>query len=126
ARPAAVRGVSDFVHYFAGLGHSAALRGALAEQALGTEHEDQDQDREHDRLGPVAPWGVPGQPLVELLDQPDQDRAQYSPGQVSDPPEQRGRERDQPTSKALVVLAVRRVEDVQKTYDHMLAHGRKT
>src|SRR5207247_9271587 len=62
-----------------------ALRSALAEQALGTEHEDQDQDREDDRLGPVTPGRVPPEPVVERLDESDHEPAEDRSGEVADP-----------------------------------------
>src|SRR6185437_1293843 len=74
---------------------SAAFRRPLAEEALGPEDEDEDQDPEHDRLGPVGPGRVPVEALVEGLDAPDHDRAENGAGQIPDPAEHGGRERDQ-------------------------------
>src|SRR5690348_18427876 len=58
------------------LSTSATFRRLLSEEPLGTEHEDQDQDREDDRLRPVGARHVPGQSFVPRLDQPDRDGAQ--------------------------------------------------
>src|SRR3954471_9702477 len=55
---------------------SDAFGRAFAEQALGAEHEDEDEDREDDRLGPVAAGAVPLQALVERLDEADAERAE--------------------------------------------------
>src|SRR6478736_2565833 len=96
---------------------SATFRRPLAQQALGSEHEDEDQDREDDRLRPFRARRMPGEPLVELLDQADQDRAQDRAGEVADSAEHGGGERDQPELEALVVADVRRVERVQQARD---------
>src|ERR1700722_14481989 len=50
----------------------ATFRRSFAEQSLGAEDEDQDQDREDDRLGPVGARRVPGESLIERLDAADQ------------------------------------------------------
>src|SRR3954449_3403921 len=71
------------------------LRRPLAQQTLGTEHEDQDQDREDERLGPVAPRRVPGEPFVERLDEADHECAEYGAREVPDPAEDGCGERDQ-------------------------------
>src|SRR3954465_4481928 len=92
---------------------SASLRRPLAEQALGPEDEDQDQYREHDRLGPVAAGG-PWQAFVERLDEPDTDRAKDRAGQVADSAEHGGRERDQAELESLVVPDVRHVQRVEQ------------
>src|ERR1700756_1069410 len=63
----------------------ATFRRPLSEEALGPEDQDQDQEPEDDRLGPVASWSVPAEPFVERLDEADQDRSQDGPGQVADP-----------------------------------------
>src|ERR671922_2677720 len=68
---------------------SAALRGPLAEEALGAEDEDRDQDREDDRARPVAPRGPDRQPLVERLDEADEQRSEDGSGQVADAAEHR-------------------------------------
>ena len=78
------------------------------------EDEDQDQDREHDRLGPVGARRVPVEPLVEGLDEPDQDGAEHGAGQVADAAEHGGRERDQPELEALVEAHGRHVERVEE------------
>src|SRR6185312_13204025 len=54
---------------------SGSLRRALAEQALRPEDQDRDQDREDERPRPVTTGREPRKPLVEGLDQPDQERA---------------------------------------------------
>src|SRR5712691_7030667 len=61
----------------------ASLGGSLAENSLRTEDEDRDQDREDDRLGPLRAGAVPGKPLVEVLDQTDQECAQYRSGKIA-------------------------------------------
>src|SRR5436305_1027817 len=78
-----------------------AFRRPLAEEALGAEDEDQDEDREHDRLRPVGPRHVPRQALVPRLDQADQRRAEDGAGEVPGAAEHRGRERDQAELEAL-------------------------
>src|SRR3954471_12933224 len=93
----------------------ATLRGPLAEEALGAEDEDDDQDREHHRLGPVAPRRVPAEPLVESLDQPDQQGPENGSGKVADAAEHRRREGDQPELEALVEADRACVERVEKT-----------
>src|SRR2546421_7590309 len=50
---------------------SLALRRPLAEQALGAEDQDQDQDAEDDGLGPLGSRRADREALVEGLDQPD-------------------------------------------------------
>src|SRR5512133_1038310 len=55
---------------------SGAFRCPLAEEPLGTEHEDEDEDREDDRLRPVAARHVPGEALVVRLDEADRKRAE--------------------------------------------------
>src|SRR6266550_6657895 len=80
----------------------ATFRCPLAEEALGPEDQDQDQEGEDDRLGPVAPRGVPAQPLVERLDEADQHRAEDGARQVADPAEHGRGERDQAELEALI------------------------
>src|ERR1043166_9459210 len=82
------------------------LRRALAQQALRAEDQDHDQDREHERLGPLAPRGVPERALVEGLDLPDDERPQNGAGQVADPAEDGGGERDQAEREPGVVADV--------------------
>src|SRR3989304_4085836 len=65
---------------------SASLGRAFAEEALGPEDEDHDQDREHDRLRPVRARRVPGETLVERLDHPDQQRTEHGARQVAQAP----------------------------------------
>src|SRR5271169_1014156 len=74
---------------------SGAFRRSLAQQALRTEHEDQDENREHDRLRPVGSRRVPGQPFVEGLDEADAQRTEDRARQVADPAQHRCGERDQ-------------------------------
>src|SRR5207247_67259 len=69
---------------------------SLAEDALGAEDEDQDQDREDDRLRPVAPRRVPAERVVEGLRKADEERAEHSPWQVADAAEDGGREGEEP------------------------------
>ncbi len=59
------------------------------------------------------PGRVPVEPLVEGLDQPDQDRAEDGARQVADAAQHGGRERDQPELEALVVAHGRHVERVE-------------
>src|SRR5438876_443176 len=54
---------------------SSAFRRPLAEQPFGPEDEDQDEDREDDRLRPVAAGRVPAEPVVVCLDEADRERA---------------------------------------------------
>src|SRR2546426_6280765 len=76
-------------------GHLASLGRPLPEQPLGPEDEDQDQDSEDDRLRPLRARGVPGEALVEVLDQTDQQGPQYGAGKIADTSEDRGGERKQ-------------------------------
>src|SRR5689334_6641142 len=96
---------------------SATFGRPLAEQSFRPEDEDQDQDREDDRLRPLRARRVPGKPLVELLDEADEDRPQDSARKIADPAEDRGRKCDQSELEALVVADVRRVERVQEAGD---------
>src|SRR5581483_8844945 len=89
---------------------SGTFRRSFAEQPLGAEHEDEDEDREDDRLRPVASRRVPHEPLVERLDESDEDRA----GQVPDAPENSGRERNQAELVARVVPDLPEVERVHE------------
>src|SRR5207247_389863 len=82
--------------------HLPALRSALAEQALGPEHEDQDQDAEDDRLCPVASRRVPVQTFVERLDEADAEGAEDGARKVADPTENGGGEREQTELEPLV------------------------
>src|SRR5262245_57781047 len=91
---------------------SGSFRRPFAEQALRPEHEDQDQDREHDRLRPVAPGGMPGEALVVRLNEADADRAENRARQVPDSAEHRRREGDEPELEALVVPDIRDVQGV--------------
>src|SRR5262245_60710019 len=86
----------------------------FSEQALGPEDDDQDQDREHDRLRPVAPRHVPGEALVERLDEADAQRAEHRAREVADPAEHGRGERDQPELEALVEPHLGEVEDVRQ------------
>ena len=72
----------------------------------GPEDEDQDQDPEHDRAGPVGAGREPGEALVEGLDEADHERAEDGAGEVADPAEHGGGERDQPELEARVVAHV--------------------
>src|SRR5439155_7007328 len=85
------------------LAHLTAFWRAFTEESFGPEDEDQDQDREDDRLGPVGAWRVPAEPLVEGLDAADHERAENRTGQVADPAEHGGRERDQSELEPLEV-----------------------
>ena len=61
---------------------------------------------------------VPGQALDEGLDQTDEQRAENGPGQIADPPEHGGGERDQPDREAGVVadrLEVEGEEDARRS-----------
>src|SRR5438270_7032798 len=82
---------------------SGAFRRSFAEQPLGAEHEDEDEDGEDDRLRPVASRRVPDEPLVEGLDESDENCAEHRAGQVADAAEDGGRERDQAELVARVV-----------------------
>src|SRR5256885_9979751 len=82
---------------------SGPFRRSFAEQPLGAEHEDEDEDRENDRLRPVASRRVPHEPLVESLDESHEDRAEDRAGQVPDAADNGGRERDQAELAARVV-----------------------
>src|SRR4051812_38451036 len=93
---------------------SDPFRCSLAEQSLGTEHEDEDQDREDDRLGPVAAGAVPAQTLVERLDEADAERAEHGARQVADSAEHGGGERDQAELVARVVTDLPEVEGVDE------------
>src|SRR4051812_2876981 len=93
---------------------SDAFRCSLAEQSLGTEHEDEDQDREDDRLGPVAAGAVPAQTLVEGLDEADAERAEHGARQVADTAEHGGGERDQAELVARVVTDLPEVEGIDE------------
>src|SRR4029079_17708256 len=88
----------------------ATLRSPFAEEALGAEDEDDDQDPEHHRLRPVAARRVPAEPLVEGLDQPDQQGPEDGPREVADAAEHRSGEGDQPELEALVEADRARVE----------------
>src|SRR4051794_28145948 len=74
---------------------SATFRRPFAEQSLGTEDEDEDQNREDDRLRPLRARRMPRETLVELLDEPDEDCAQDGAREVADPAEHGRGERDQ-------------------------------
>src|SRR5436190_19203054 len=89
----------------------------LAEEALGPEDEDQDQKGEDDRLGPVAARGMPVQPLVERLDQADQDRPEDGAREVADPAEDGRREGDQAQLEALVEADRPGIERVEQARD---------
>src|SRR3954447_13957908 len=95
-------------------GASGAFRRALAEQTLGAEHEDQDQDREDDRLRPVATGGMPAQPLVERLDEPDAERAEHGAGEIPDAAEHGSSERDESELEAGVVANLAEVQRVEQ------------
>src|SRR5581483_6092602 len=68
---------------------SYLLRGAGAEQAVGPEQQDQDQDGEDQRLAPL----LPGVPAAERPDQADDEPAEDRPGDVPDPAQHRRGER---------------------------------
>ena len=58
----------------------------LAEQALGPEDEDHDQDREDDRTASSRARRVPGEALDEGLDQADEEPAEHSAPVLPIPP----------------------------------------
>src|SRR4029078_7091406 len=91
-----------------GLGGGAlpTLRGALAEQALGPEDEDRDQDPEDDRAGPVTARRPQERTLVHSLDHPDDERAENGAVEVADAAEHSGRKGDQAELEARVVADV--------------------
>src|SRR5205085_5431341 len=93
---------------------SGPFRRSFAEQPLGAENEDEDEDREDDRLRPVASGRVPHEPLVESLDESDEDRAEDRAGEVPDAAENGGRERDQAELVARVVADLPEVERVHE------------
>src|ERR687898_3429355 len=85
----------------------------LTEEPFGPEDEDDDQDREDDRLGPVASRRRPAEAVVDPLDHRDRESAQHGARQVPDPADDRSRERDQAEAEALVVTDVRDVERIE-------------
>src|SRR3954453_17851551 len=96
---------------------SGALRRPFPEQALRAEDEDQDQDREDQRVGPVGAGRVPLEAVVELLDQPDADRAEHGTREVPDPAEDVRGEGEQAQAESRVELHVgdeKRVEDARE------------
>src|SRR2546423_6514206 len=91
-------------------GTLAALGCSLAEDALRAKHQDRDQDREDERLGPLRPGAVPAETLVERLDQTDQEGTEDRSREISDAAENRRREREQPQLEAGVEADRRGVE----------------
>src|SRR5436190_10160104 len=79
---------------------SYPLPDGLAEQPGGPEHHEQDQDGEHHRLTPLL---TQADTVVETLDEPDDDAAEDRAGEVTDPAEDRRRERDQSELESQVV-----------------------
>ena len=59
---------------------------------------------------PVAPGRYPAEPVVERLDQADDEGAEHRPGEVADSAKNGGGERDQPHSEAGREMHVREVE----------------
>src|SRR5436309_8413931 len=88
----------------------AALRRSLAENSLRAKHQDRGQNREDERLGPLGPGAVPGKPLVERLDQADQDGAQDRSREISDAAQDRRRKCEQAELEAGVEADRRRIE----------------
>jgi len=62
--------------------------GRLAQDAFRFENHEQDEDREHDRLGPLLAQSV-GQTVVEALDETDEHATEHCTLQVADAAEDR-------------------------------------
>src|SRR5207253_8019475 len=97
------------------LAHLTAFWCAFTEESFGPEDEDEDEDREDDRLGPVGAGSVPAEPLVEGLDAADHERAENRTGQIADPAEHGGRERDESELEPLEVSEIRDVQGIDDT-----------
>jgi hypothetical protein len=89
----------------------------MPEQALRAEHEDQDQDREDDRLRPVRTGRMPRETLVEVLDEADHESAERCAGEVADAAEHGGGEGEEPDLEAEIEACGREVHDVQEAAD---------
>src|SRR5438270_1687043 len=94
---------------------SGPLGRPLPEQPFWAEDEDQDQDGEDDRLGPVAAGRVPRQAVVVRLDEADRHRAEDGAGKVADATEHGRCECDQSEREAGVVPRLPEVEGVEET-----------
>src|SRR4029079_8298867 len=82
---------------------SRPLGRLFAEDAFRSEHEHRDQDPEDDRPCPVPAGRVPGESLVERLDESDHQRPDDGACEVADAAEHGRREGDQPELEARVV-----------------------
>src|SRR5918911_2214977 len=76
---------------------SDLFRRDLAEDALGLEDHEHDEDREDDRL---APRLTEAHAVVQVLDDPDDEAAEDGAGEVADPAEHGGGERDEAQAEA--------------------------
>src|SRR5947199_1486256 len=76
---------------------SDLLRRDLAEDALGLEDHDHDEDREDDGLAPLL---AEPHAVVQVLDDPDEEAAEDGARQVADPAEHRRGERDEAQAEA--------------------------
>ena len=97
--------------------HHARVESVLAEQALRPEDEDQDEQDEDDRLGPVGPGRVPGEAVVEVLDEADQVAAERGARDVADAAEHGRREGEQADAEAEVEARLREVGEVDEAAD---------